>query len=849
LNVTRYNITNSSGSVVQSGSNNSVNSVSYSFTDLVNVVSLPSGTYDISVYALDSVGYTSTELSSFIIDRIDPVSSGAIETPASPTYSQGQNYEFNITWTDNVAVGTVTLEFDGANYSTSQSGSTYSKTISDLVAGTYNYKWYAVDTAGNTADSGSLSYTVSKAASSVNLLLDGTDGNINVELGTTANINATLIAGEASITLYEDGAQIATGDTNTNRNYNSLGTVNVTVIYSETENYTASSETHFITVVDTTSPTLQSLTESPADPATYSAQNYNFTVTALDSDVIDTVILEFGGFNYTTTKLGNVHNTEFNNLVAGNYNYRWYANDSSGNLQTLSGTYTVNRASTSLNLTLNGVDNNITVEAGSSVNFATQLTGGEASVNLYEDNALITSPKTYNALGTFNITAVYNQTQNYSSSSYTHFLTVVDTTAPSISIGNLEDYLPDTNITITATITDLIGVLSTELNITIPNGTITTYNLTNNGSSYFYTYSSSEVGDYNVTISATDSSGNTNVASKSFSISETAPQSTTQKGGSAQRTLRNQEVENTLTTSSDDEAQSAGSMPSVEDANFFQVGVSNNEPDSTLTNIEISMYGPEGITIIPGFEDLLNYGEQGSFTVILDKEFPDGIYEYDVTISGRLSSPRIALGGDEIYLENRKLTLVVNNGKISITQDVLASRTQDITPEQQEFVESVDEEISRNLISGAAVTDAQVRNISAALIFVIVMALLGAFAYLYKNSRSSLNVKEGVEITLKRPKEKLSTRLKSHVGKSRDGLKAGVHKSRHHVKSSAKDLHDSVHTIVKGVDSFIKNSYELPKKEHIKKDSTKLKSEFQEANEDLKLMFKEFGNLFRGGRK
>ncbi|MBL7160003.1 MAG: hypothetical protein ISS95_00400, partial [Candidatus Aenigmarchaeota archaeon] len=99
------------------------------------------------------------------------------KTPASgTTYSASQEYKFNITWTDEMAVNTVILEFNSVNYTYNISsgfnkdGNQYQKTFTGTAAGTYNYKWYANDTNNNWNSTSSYSYIIAAAED------DGDDG-------------------------------------------------------------------------------------------------------------------------------------------------------------------------------------------------------------------------------------------------------------------------------------------------------------------------------------------------------------------------------------------------------------------------------------------------------------------------------------------------------------------------------------------------------------------------------------------------------------------------------------------------------------------------------------------------
>jgi len=87
-------------------------------------------------------------------------------SPASgTTYSASQIYTFQSTWTDNVAVSDVILEFAGANHSylagqLSKSGNTYSTSFTGLSVGTYNYRWFSNDTSNNWNSTSTYTYQI-----------------------------------------------------------------------------------------------------------------------------------------------------------------------------------------------------------------------------------------------------------------------------------------------------------------------------------------------------------------------------------------------------------------------------------------------------------------------------------------------------------------------------------------------------------------------------------------------------------------------------------------------------------------------------------------------------------------
>lgn len=102
-----------------------------------------------------------------------PQYSSILETPTDPTinYSFNAKYQFNITWTDDISVSTVTLEFDGTNYtSLSQNGNVYGKEFTNLALGTHTYRWYANDSSNNQNSTSTLTYTVNEAIHAFDLV-------------------------------------------------------------------------------------------------------------------------------------------------------------------------------------------------------------------------------------------------------------------------------------------------------------------------------------------------------------------------------------------------------------------------------------------------------------------------------------------------------------------------------------------------------------------------------------------------------------------------------------------------------------------------------------------------------
>ena len=571
------------------------------------------GSHDITVYANDTIGQVGSAKQDFSVDIAAPTYSAIIESPADPaTYAPGGSYQFNVTWTDNLAVDTVILQFDGVNYTDlTNVGNVYTRIFTDLAAGTYNYRWFANDTAGNQNDTGTLTYTinqaadtvnlylngiqgnltinysqsnatatstsrteqlfrdgvsvsnpeiaslvagtyayranssgnqnytassgvtyyltVNKAASEVNLLLDGTDGNLTVEVGSSVNFSGFRLAGEADIRLYRDGVLINAGSPFISNlsTFNSLGVFNITVSHESTQNFTPSSETHYVIVQDTVAPQYSNILESPADPATYAKnQAYRFNVTWTEPR-IDAVLIEhnFTGplANSSVSNVSSEFFADFTDLPIGSYQWRSFANDTSGRSNvTPIQTYTVNQAASAVNLTLDGTDGNLTVSPGSTVNLSGFKLAGEANVKLYRNGALINTGSsfisnlsTFNSLGVFNITVSYDATQNFTGSSETHFVIVQDVVAPQYS-NILESpvdpatYSKGASYRFNVTWSDdvALNLVSIEHDFT---GPLTNSSMSNVSGEFFADFTDLPAGDYQWRSFANDTSDNRNV--------------------------------------------------------------------------------------------------------------------------------------------------------------------------------------------------------------------------------------------------------------------------------------------------------------------------------------------------
>jgi hypothetical protein len=248
---------------IQNTSDNSIITHLFTFTEgITNAVvgwvqNLSDGIYKWWYSVFDRAGnqYT-TENRTFTIDKTSPKFYNLTENPSNPsTYSLGASYEFNSTWID-TNIGSVKIEFNGINYTATANGNLFNFSIKDLIPGTYNYYWWANDSAGNVNQTSIQTYTIDKIQGNISTFLNNSRNNITITQSDAIYLNSTLNSGIGSINLYKDGSLINSGSSSLSNltNFTSAGTYNITSFYAGNENYTSASETFFVIVNSPPSP-------------------------------------------------------------------------------------------------------------------------------------------------------------------------------------------------------------------------------------------------------------------------------------------------------------------------------------------------------------------------------------------------------------------------------------------------------------------------------------------------------------------------------------------------------------------------------------------------------------------
>ncbi len=432
-----------------------------------------------------------TDIMTFSIqDPLFPTWSNNISFPVSPlTYSAATFYQFNVSWSDNIAIQTVKIQhnFTGtmANYSVSGNvGSVYFYNYTGIPAGGYVWQMIGNDSFGNTNQTDFYNYVVNKASSSVNLTLNGVDGNITVQVGNNnVNLSALRLGGEGNIKLFRNGTLINEGQPTISNlsNFTVLGDYNITVIYEETQNFTSSSRTNFLFVIDNLFPNIT--LNSPINGYNSSSRSAVFNATIREDFNLTNVSLwaDFSG-NFVinqTNSSGTNGDYLFNvtGIADGNYIWAVQACDSSNNCNisqnrslTVDNTfplvdYGIGTENSNVNFSRNWIYANVTVTEANEINITFKLFN---TSSLYNGTTYTNLARTINWTSVPDGLYAYNVTiadvANNVNTTATRTITL-DTTAPLITAGtaNVTNLSLNGYARINCTVIDVLVGLDTVL--------------------------------------------------------------------------------------------------------------------------------------------------------------------------------------------------------------------------------------------------------------------------------------------------------------------------------------------------------------------------------------------------
>ena len=500
------------------------------------------GTFNISLNYTTTENYTAAMASYFVtvLDITPPAYSNEFNFTVT-TFDNSTQLFINLTWTDNNNLsGGVTISVNRSgvitNYSASNvSDVTYNLTLGVFPAGTHYWRSNATDGAGNTNTTSWLAFTIAEATPMIVLDLNGTSGAVTINEDSAIWLNGSVTAGDSNynLTLWIDSTKEYSAIGSPITNYTTFatpGTFNVSLNYTQTQNYSYKMVSYLVTVLDIT-------------PPTYSNQ-FNFTNTTFDNLTQVFINLTWqdnnnltGGVSIEVNRSGTstvyqasnvsdiVWNLTLGVFPAGTHYWRSNATDGAGNTNTTDWlAFTITKNEPTIVLDLNGTSGAVTIDEDVAIWLNGSLVTGDSNYNLslWIDSTLeysaigsaITNYTTFATPGTFNISLNYTTTENYTAAMASYFVAVGDTTPPSVT--NLvpitgTKYFTNTSITVSADIIDNINVSAVWANVTWANGS----ELLNLSLGASPTYSGelsnrSETGRYNVTFFANDTSANLN---------------------------------------------------------------------------------------------------------------------------------------------------------------------------------------------------------------------------------------------------------------------------------------------------------------------------------------------------
>ncbi|MCU0642028.1 MAG: right-handed parallel beta-helix repeat-containing protein [archaeon] len=416
LNYSSYNITNSSGQVVQFNATN-ISGQFFEWYDYVNVSLLAEGNYSVGVFVGDS-NYNNNSKSSWFYLHLMPPNATDI-TPQNETITNITAINFTANLSDNFGLANATLyiynETGLYNRTTIDLGGILQTSLGIVVwlaDGVYNWFWEVFDIASNVLTTGN--YTISEDTSnpvftnlanisiysneSVNYDLDATDTGSGVSC---FGVNDTRFAITCSGVL-------------TNLTDIAVGEYWITLSANDSAGNTVSGEARInVTLsaaLDTEDPAYSNIIVTPGPPANYSETGqYRFNITWTDNAGIGSVIIEFNGVNTTISGVGGNYTFAISGLSAGNHPYRWFANDTAGNFaETPLFVYAVDKAAPALLI-------NMTPSNSITSGTATSIEGlgcpSQLNCTLYRDNVSVSNPDNA-TLGVGSYIYLYNTTGN-----------------------------------------------------------------------------------------------------------------------------------------------------------------------------------------------------------------------------------------------------------------------------------------------------------------------------------------------------------------------------------------------------------------------------------------------------
>ena len=345
LNLTSsyYNITNSSGNMLQSNINNSVNLANFTWTDLVNIsnTNFTDGNYSLIIFANDSRGINALYNYTFVVDKTVPALFGGNKSP--DTVYNNHNITFfvnatdihlNETWIEGNWSGVLvnyTLVLDaGSRYAFNVTSSNFSNQEA------VGYRFYANDSVGNTNRTELYSFVVQNRAPAINITAPANASR--QELGGIINFTATAMDNDSDTLTYIwvfDGATAST--LNASRQFNTSGSYIVWL--NVTDGYVNVSASVNLTINDSSAPEISNITYSKD---TRTGNNETINLTVFDYTNVSSARLYLNGVLQNTSSQSSLNYIwRLAGLSAGSHTFVVERNDTFGHATNTSLTFSI----------------------------------------------------------------------------------------------------------------------------------------------------------------------------------------------------------------------------------------------------------------------------------------------------------------------------------------------------------------------------------------------------------------------------------------------------------------------------------------------------------------------------
>jgi len=498
---------------------------------------LANGAHTITVSEVDTAGNTGTASLAFTLDTAAPAVSIALaqDSGTSSTDSLTSNPQLQGTADPNAAVtikeGSVTL-----GTATADGTGAWTFSPSGLANGAHTITVSETDAAGNTGTA-SLTFTLDTVAPAVSIALAQDTGSSSTDkitsngaLKGTADPNATVTIKEGSITLGTVTAD-GTGAWTFLPSGLANGAHAITVSEIDTAGNIGTASLTF--TLDTTAPAVsialaQDTGTSSTDNLTSNAQLKG------TADPNATVTIKEGGVTLGTATANASGAWTFSpsGLANGAHTITVSETDAAGNIGTASLTFTLDTTASVVSVALaqdSGTSSTDKVTSNAALNGTSDpnatVTIKEGSVTLGTVTADGTGAWTFSPSGLANSahTITVSETDTAGNIGTASLTFTLDTAAPAVSIALAQDTGTSSADNVTSN-GSLKGTADPNATVTIKEGSVTLGTVTADGTGA-WTFSPSGLanGAHTITVSETDTAGNTGTASLTFTLDTAAP--------------------------------------------------------------------------------------------------------------------------------------------------------------------------------------------------------------------------------------------------------------------------------------------------------------------------------------